>query len=101
MASTTLHLGGRDMAFANNATARYRYSTLGDAERFGAFARACAILWACDASRRWKSPEELAEHVEAAGAEAVNAALDALFAEPDAEKKSSLNSGPSPGSTSV
>lgn len=100
MSSTTLHLAGRDMPLAYNAPARYRLSALGDPERFGGLAYACAILWACDASRRWKSPEELAEAVEAAGAEAVNAAVNALLAAPAAEKKSSLNSGPSPGSTS-
>ena len=101
MASTTLHLDGRDMALAYNAPARYRLSTLGDPERFGGLAYACAILWACDSTRRWKSPEDLAEAVEAAGAEAVNAALAALLAAPDPEKKSSSNSGPLPGSTSA
>ena len=101
MPSATLHLDGRDMALAYNAPARYRLSTLGDPERFGGLAYACAILWACDPTRRWKSPEELAEAVEAAGAQAVNAALAALLGAPDPEKKSSSTSGPSPGSTSA
>ena len=100
MASATIHLDGRDMALAYNASARYRLSTLGDPEQFGGLAYACAILWACDASRRWKHPEAVAEAVEAAGAAAVNAAITALLGAPDAEKKSSSNSGPSPESTS-
>lgn len=102
MAAVTLHLDGRDMDLVWNAPARYRASTLGDPERFGGLAYACAILWAADPSRRWKTPEDVAEHIEKAGAAAVNDAISRLLGvEADPEKKSSLNSGPSPESSSA
>lgn len=101
MSSTTLHLAGRDLGLAWNASARYRIGTLGDVERFVGLAYACAVLWAAGGAKFYRTPEDMASDVEGADKDAVNGAISALFAEPDAQKKSSLSSGPSPGSSSA
>lgn len=99
----TLTLGGREVALVWNASARFRIGTLGDVDRFTGLAYACAVLWAAGGCKFYRTPEDMAEAVEAAGLKPVNDAVEALLkpADPNAEKKSSLSSGPLPGSTSA
>lgn len=99
--STTLELAGRSMTFVWNAPARFRLHTLPGFEGFTGIAYFAAVLWAADPSKRWKTPEELAEPIEAANPNDIVAAVDALFAAPDDQKKSSSMSGPSPATTSA
>ncbi len=73
-----------------NAPARYRLGTIGGVENFVGLAYACAVVWAADSSKRWRSPEDLAEHLEKLGVEQINATVSALLTPvADDQKKSS------------
>lgn len=92
-------VGGRVLRLVWNRPARYRLSTLGDADT-GAFAAMLNILWAADITRTYPNPEAIAEKLtdeeEAAALQAVQTLIDAN----DAKKKASSVNGPSPATTS-
>lgn len=93
-------IGGRVLRLVWNRPARYRLSTLGDADT-GAFAAMLNIIWAADITRTYPSPEAVAEKLtdeeEAAALEAVQKIIDAH----DTKKKASSVNGPLPATTSA
>jgi hypothetical protein len=96
----TAQVGGAELVLSWNRLARYRLSTLGDADT-GAYAAMINILWAADTTRTYPTPEAILAVLTDDEEPLALAAVQGLIKEQDDKKKASSVTGPLPATTSA